>query len=534
MGLADERAIVKGAARGVCYSQRPMKCPRKLRVSDANNLSQQGVTAMEGQSSHPAHDSSTDGLSSVESSFAAPEELLAFDQPNEWRSSARHNFARHQRLVVLVDFLAVAAGSAAAALFRFKTQNTGTHLALYFPIIIATWLIILAVRGAYSRQALQGKTRQIGGILAASFFALPTVALISYLLKDQLSRGFLLYSVGFVSALLIFGRIAVMGTSASKSATDPIDMRTLVVGSWLMPEQRGSGEAASPVITVTRPTDEDIESWLADVVSKVRSENIDLVLLSPDHELTPAQLQGLSWALEGSVDLVKVVALGSLGRRAFLRTTSSGTYLHLLDVRLTGPKAVIKRGFDILVSSVGLAILSPLFLMTAVAVRATSKGPAFYIQKRVGQHGELISFPKFRSMRVGADQERADVLGTPDEEMLERYRSDPRITFIGRFIRRTSIDEMPQIWSVLKGDMSIVGPRPVLPEEMALLAESDKRRHIAKPGLTGLWQVSGRKEVSWDDRIQMDISYIEDWSLSGDIALVLRTIGVVITGRGAM
>ena len=137
-------------------------------------------------------------------------------------------------------------------------------------------------------------------------------------------------------------------------------------------------------------------------------------------------------------------------------------------------------------------------------------------------------------MRVGADQLRADVLGTPDTEILNRYRCDPRITRVGRVIRRLSVDEIPQLWSVLKGDMSIVGPRPVLVEEMNHIEHVDRRRHIAKPGLTGLWQVSGRKEVSWSDRMRMDLEYIENWSLAGDILLVVRTLGVVVTGRGAM
>jgi len=465
---------------------------------------------------------------------AAAGMALQFDTPNAWRSNARRALARHQRLVVFTDLIAVTVAALLAALLRFRDVFIGDHVAAYIPVIIAAWLIILTMRNSYSLQALQHRGRQASNILEAAFFVFPAIAGVSYVFKDSLSRAFLLFAVIFSTSFLMLGRFLTMRASSIAHLLDPMQQRTLVIGQWLVPAQRRDQPQMSNVVEVKPPTPDDFDSWLESLVQHASNDYIDAVVLAPNHNLLPTQVQRLSWALEGSVDLVSVVSVGTLGRRAFLRTTESGTYLHLLDVGLTGPKAFAKRIFDIALSAFGLLLLSPMFVLTAVAVRLSSRGPVFYVQERIGQHGVLFAFPKFRSMRVGADQVRAEILGTPDSEMLNRYRSDPRITKVGRIIRRLSIDEIPQIWSVLKGDMSIVGPRPVLVEEMDQIEHIDRRRHIAKPGLTGLWQVSGRKEVSWSERMRMDLEYIENWSLAGDVLLVIRTLGVVITGRGAM
>jgi lipopolysaccharide/colanic/teichoic acid biosynthesis glycosyltransferase len=136
-------------------------------------------------------------------------------------------------------------------------------------------------------------------------------------------------------------------------------------------------------------------------------------------------------------------------------------------------------------------------------------------------------------MYVGSDQLRNEVIGDPDADISERYRHDPRITPFGHFLRRWSIDEMPQVISVISGSMSLVGPRPVLVEEMPLLGDADHRRHLTKPGLTGLWQVSGRKNVSWDERMRLDLDYVEHWSPALDLVIVAKTVKAVLLGRGA-
>jgi lipopolysaccharide/colanic/teichoic acid biosynthesis glycosyltransferase len=177
--------------------------------------------------------------------------------------------------------------------------------------------------------------------------------------------------------------------------------------------------------------------------------------------------------------------------------------------------------------------LTPAYLLIAVLIKFESRGKVFYTQKRIGQNGKLFTFPKFRSMKEGSDLERISILGRPDQDMAERYKNDPRITRVGKFLRRFSLDEIPQLWCVLIGTMSLVGPRPILPEEEPQLGDFHFRRQIAKPGLTGIWQVSGRKETSWDDRMAFDIKYVEEWSVALDLILIARTFRAIVSGRGA-
>ena len=192
-----------------------------------------------------------------------------------------------------------------------------------------------------------------------------------------------------------------------------------------------------------------------------------------------------------------------------------------------------RRSGDALIAGMLLFLLIPLFVLIAMAIKLTSRGPVFYSQMRVGRGGELFPFIKFRTMIPGADTLRADILGTPDEEMPERYRNDPRITAVGRVLRRWSVDELPQLLNVLRGEMSLVGPRPILPEELPLLDARHHERHHCRPGLTGLWQVSGRKETTWQERMDLDLAYVRQQSFATDVSIVRRTVRVVVRGEGA-
>jgi lipopolysaccharide/colanic/teichoic acid biosynthesis glycosyltransferase len=207
--------------------------------------------------------------------------------------------------------------------------------------------------------------------------------------------------------------------------------------------------------------------------------------------------------------------------------------LHLEEPRLTGPQALLKRGTDILISCVGLLLLAPVMLAIGLVIRATSSGPAIFVQERVGRAGRVYRLVKFRTMYTGSHELRGDVLGSVAGDP-ESYKSDPRITNIGRFLRRWSLDELPQLWNVLLGDMSLVGPRPMLIEELPLLGTSDHRRHLTKPGMTGLWQVAGRKEVAWSERMQMDLRYVENWSPTLDLVILVKTVKAVAVGKGAI
>lgn len=192
-----------------------------------------------------------------------------------------------------------------------------------------------------------------------------------------------------------------------------------------------------------------------------------------------------------------------------------------------------RRSLDIAGAALLLVILLPVLLVVALAIKVTTRGPVLYSQGRVGRDGQLFPFLKFRTMVPGADAMRAEILGTPDDGMTDRYRTDPRITPIGAVLRRWSLDELPQLVNVLRGEMSLVGPRPILPEELPLLESAHHRRHACRPGLTGLWQVSGRKETTWDERMELDLHYVERQSLSTDLRILTATIGVVVRGDGA-
>ncbi len=221
------------------------------------------------------------------------------------------------------------------------------------------------------------------------------------------------------------------------------------------------------------------------------------------------------------------------GPRVTMRMAADLPLLHLDEPHLTGPKRAIKRLLDLVVGSILFCVFLPFMIIAAIGIKLTSPGPMFYVQQRVGRGGDLIRISKFRTMYVGSDQIRDEVIGAPDESISERYRDDPRITRFGRFLRRWSIDEMPQVVNVLAGSMSLVGPRPVLVDEMPLLGDVDHRRHLTKPGLTGLWQVSGRKNVDWDERMRLDLEYVEYWSPALDLVIVAKTVKAVLLGRGA-
>jgi lipopolysaccharide/colanic/teichoic acid biosynthesis glycosyltransferase len=207
--------------------------------------------------------------------------------------------------------------------------------------------------------------------------------------------------------------------------------------------------------------------------------------------------------------------------------------LHLDEPSLTGPKRALKRVLDLAVTIPALILLSPFFILIALAIKLDSLGRVFYVSERVGRSGEVFGCLKFRTMHVGADTLRDEVIGEPDEDIATRYREDPRVTRAGRVLRRWSLDELPQLLNIVAGSMSLVGPRPLLPGELDLLGDADHRRHLTKPGLTGLWQISGRKEIAWEDRMRMDLHYLENWSIALDLVILVKTAKAVVSGHGA-
>jgi lipopolysaccharide/colanic/teichoic acid biosynthesis glycosyltransferase len=203
-------------------------------------------------------------------------------------------------------------------------------------------------------------------------------------------------------------------------------------------------------------------------------------------------------------------------------------------VVVVGARAV-KRSLDLVVATTLLLALSPMFAVIAVLIKLTDGGPVLFWQRRVGQWGRELAFPKFRSMVVNAEQLRQQLLAQNDHGggVTFKMKRDPRITWIGRILRKLSVDELPQLWNVLRGDMSLVGPRPPLPSEVAQYSLADRRRLDVKPGLTCIWQVSGRGDIPFPQQVELDVQYIESQSLRLDFLLLLKTIPAVLFGRGA-
>jgi exopolysaccharide biosynthesis polyprenyl glycosylphosphotransferase len=209
-------------------------------------------------------------------------------------------------------------------------------------------------------------------------------------------------------------------------------------------------------------------------------------------------------------------------------------YIHYLSVRHRPLQWAVKRLFDIFASSVTLLVLTPLFVGVAVAIRLTSRGPILFRQLRVGQHGQLFHMLKFRSMIANAEELKAKLMAHNEQSgPVFKMARDPRVTAVGRFIRKFSIDELPQLINVLRGEMSIVGPRPPVPAEVAKYEAWQRRRLSVRPGLTCVWQVSGRNETSFEEWMYLDMQYIDHWSLAHDFELILKTVPVVLSGRGA-
>ncbi|MEW1775062.1 sugar transferase [Streptomyces sp. NPDC086777] len=275
---------------------------------------------------------------------------------------------------------------------------------------------------------------------------------------------------------------------------------------------------------------------LADVAKHVRHDGYRVVAVTPDPYWTPDRLQRLAWNLEGS-DAEMVVApvlMEVAGPRLHVDAVLGIPLLRVSLPTFTGGRRAIKEVVDRVGAALLLMVFAPLMAFVALLVLADSRGGVFYRQRRVGKDGREFTILKFRTMVVGAHRARAE-LADRDEGagLLFKVRRDPRVTRVGGVLRRYSIDELPQLCNVLTGAMSLVGPRPPLPEECAAYDPDIRRRLLVKPGLTGLWQISGRSDLPWEEAVRLDLRYVEDWSLALDTVILWKTMRAVLHGQGA-
>jgi exopolysaccharide biosynthesis polyprenyl glycosylphosphotransferase len=247
-------------------------------------------------------------------------------------------------------------------------------------------------------------------------------------------------------------------------------------------------------------------------------------------------LQRLAWQLEGtSAELVVAPVLMEVaGPRVHVTGVLGLPLLRVSAPTFTGARRVVKEIVDKIGALLLLTVLAPVLMAIAAAIRLGDRGPALYRQRRVGRDGKPFTILKFRTMVVDADRRRDKLLaGNEAAGPLFKMRRDPRVTPIGSVLRRFSIDELPQLVNVVRGTMSLVGPRPPLPEEVEAYGPDMLRRLLVKPGLTGLWQVSGRSDLPWDEAVRLDLRYVEDWSLALDALILWKTVRAVVRGQGA-
>ena len=450
---------------------------------------------------------------------------------------------------VIWDAVAIAVASIVGYVLRWTIPynvdlNDPTYLSLAVIVVLA-WMAALVMRGAYDTRILGVGSEEFKRVIAASATVFSAVAIVVFAFKIDLSRGFVLITFVVGLTLLLVVRWTLRAWLRHERRYGHYLHRTVVIGADpqkseivdLLDRDPVAGFAVVDVIDEPQAAMDEarLDGWLDEVMARISLGNADTVAVAGSPALGQQLVQRLAWRLEGPrIDLLVAPTLGDVaGPRVTMRMAADLPLLHLDEPHLTGPKRVIKRTLDIGFGLLLFAAFLPFMIVATIGTLFTSRGPVLYFQERVGLGGRIIRVAKFRTMVVGADRMRANVIGEPDAKIIERYQKDPRITGFGRVLRRWSIDEMPQVVNVIGGSMSLVGPRPVLVEELPLLGDTDHRRHLTKPGLTGLWQVSGRKTVDWEERMRLDLEYVEHWSPALDLVIVAKTVKAVLVGNGA-
>ena len=275
---------------------------------------------------------------------------------------------------------------------------------------------------------------------------------------------------------------------------------------------------------------------LDDVPTLVRGGGYRIVAVAPDAHWTRQRLRQLAWDMEGvPTELVIAPALMEVtGPRLHVDPVYGLTLLRVSQPTFTGARWVLKGVLDRIAACFALLVLAPVMAAVALAIKLEDGGPVLFRQERVGKASGRFAMVKFRSMGVDADQRRAELEAMNEGAgPLFKLRSDPRITRVGAFIRRYSLDELPQLINVVIGDMSIVGPRPPLAAEVERYGMDARRRLLVKPGITGLWQINGRSDLTWEETVRLDLRYVENWSLMMDLVIVWKTLNAVLRGDGA-
>ncbi|AGZ46195.1 sugar transferase [Actinoplanes friuliensis] len=456
---------------------------------------------------------------------------------------------RYVRTLVLCDLLAGVAAGAVTFGLRFGDEVTTYNrsyllLSALLPVVL---LAVLVVSRAYERRFLFVGTDEYQRVFRGGVGLIAGVAVVSYALDLDLARSYVLAALPTAIGTAVVLRFALRKRLHMSRARGESLRRVLVVGHELSVigitrQLRREKYHGLEVVGACLPPNHDgvidlpVFGTFDNVANAVDLADADTVVVLSCPELDGAVLRRLAWRLErDEVDLVVASALIDVaGARTTIRPFDGLPMLHVDHPRLHGGARIVKDLVDRFGALALLILFGPLLLAVALCVRVTSRGPVLFRQVRVGRDGSEFRIFKFRSMYVDAEARLAELRHLNEYDgVLFKMRDDPRVTPVGRWLRRLSLDELPQLLNVLAGQMSLVGPRPPLPSEVAAYADDVRRRLAVKPGMTGLWQVSGRSDLPWEEAVRLDLRYVENWSLSLDLVILLRTMTAVVRSSGA-
>jgi len=445
-------------------------------------------------------------------------------------------------------FCALVAGAVGFSV-RFGGQEwtplTYLWVALCLPLVWVPWL---AVAGAYDGRFFGSGSDEYRRVLHAGVSLTALVAVASYGSKAEVARGFVLITLPLLTLLTLVARYRFRKRLHRRRSDGDCMHRVVAVGhrhsvEGLIRELGRTTHHGMKIVGVCVP-DPGADRFgsvpvLGDLVTVPRAvflADADSVAVLACPELDGVALRRLAWQLEktGTEIFVAPALLEVAGPRTTIRPIAGLPLMHVEHPKLAGPRRVLKRIFDVAVSGTALLLLAPLMILMALIIKSTDHGPALFVQTRIGHDGRAFPMIKFRTMVDGAHRAKAALVsGNHGDGVLFKLKDDPRVTRVGAWLRRYSIDELPQLFNVLCGDMSLVGPRPPLPEEVDQYGQDVHRRLVVKPGLTGLWQVSGRSDLPWEESVRLDLQYVENWSLVLDLQILWKTFSAVRSGSGA-
>ncbi|WP_327015913.1 sugar transferase [Cryobacterium sp. MP_3.1] len=419
--------------------------------------------------------------------------------------------------------------------------------------IIAAWMLMLGIYGSRGYRVLGTGPQEYRQIADGTVRLFGLVAIVSFLFQIEFARGYILIAFPLGLGVLIASRWIWRIWLGAQRLDGKYSSRVLLVGSMesaehLARELATQSAAGYLVVGACVPGAGNVEFLSGTTIpvfldidklqEAMSSVGADTVVVSSSEGLPPQRMRELSWSLEpGRQHLVVAPSLTDIGGpRIHTRPVAGLPLIHVETPRYEGKRQFAKRAFDIVASSALILLFSPFMAGIAIAVRMSTPGDVLFRQERVGINGTRFTMLKFRSMVTDAESQLSSLRDqdrTEGNSVMFKMRDDPRVTPIGKFLRRYSLDELPQLFNVFGGNMALVGPRPPLASEVSEYESHVHRRFLVKPGITGLWQISGRSNLSWEDTVRLDLYYVENWSITGDLVILWRTAKAVLGRVGA-